>query len=121
MRISRPAKRLGSGSWPVGLRGVKILKTRTRKDPEATKSGGPDTHLRNQNGLEIEMKPTMNKKRKPAKTDPRMQEIYKDSDGWWVILADGWTIGDSVGCREDTKAALLKRIKSAKQTGILQQ
>lgn len=52
------------------------------------------------------------------KDKPAIKEIYHDSDGWWVILRDGWTIDDCVGWREDTKRALMRRLKDAKRTGI---
>lgn len=50
-------------------------------------------------------------------TKPQIDQIYRDDDGWWVILKGGWTIDDCIGAREDTKAKLLSRIKEAKQTG----
>lgn len=45
--------------------------------------------------------------RRPAK----VKEIYHDSDGWWVLLNDGWTIDDCEGIREDTKKQLLERVR----------
>ena len=52
------------------------------------------------------------------KAKPQIKEIYHDDDGWWVILKDGWTIDGCVGWREDTKRALMARIKDAKHTGL---
>jgi len=42
----------------------------------------------------------------------RIQQIWKDDDGWWAILHDGWTVDGCAGLREDTKKALMDRIKT---------
>ena len=31
--------------------------------------------------------------RAEASTDPRVERIYHDSDGWWIDLKDGWRNG----------------------------
>lgn len=41
-----------------------------------------------------------------------IEQIWKDSDGWWAILKQGWTIDGATGVREDTKKALLSRVKN---------
>lgn len=46
----------------------------------------------------------------------RVSELYKDSDGWWVILARPWVIDGCVGCREDTRSKLLSRSKTKSST-----
>lgn len=43
----------------------------------------------------------------------RIDEIYHDCDGWWVILNPPWTIDGCGGWREDTKAKLMQRIAEA--------
>lgn len=47
-----------------------------------------------------------------------ISEIWKDSDGWWALLKDGWEIDGCVGVREDTKKALLDRIKKEAKKSI---
>ena len=42
----------------------------------------------------------------------RIEELYKDCDGWWAVLRFPWAVDDCAGCREDTKRKLLYRIKT---------
>jgi len=45
-----------------------------------------------------------------------ISELWKEDDGWFAILKQGWIVDGAIGVREDTKAKLLARIKqSAKQ------
>ncbi len=41
-----------------------------------------------------------------------IHEIWKDSDGWWAILKQGWTVDGCAGLREDSKRKLMQRIKT---------
>lgn len=36
------------------------------------------------------------------KNDPRVREVYQDSDGWWVTLIDGWLWDGCGSVHEDT-------------------
>lgn len=56
-------------------------------------------------------------KNQPKFITERVEEMWKDSDSWWVILKQGWVIDHAVGCREDTKSALMARIKSEARRG----
>jgi hypothetical protein len=52
------------------------------------------------------------------KTDPRISEVYRDSDGIWVYFVYGWrnTYDEPMGClhgiHEDTVKAVLARVPS---------
>lgn len=52
------------------------------------------------------------------KIKPAIKEIFKDDDGWWLVLKNGWSIDDSITCREDTRKKLMARLKDAKLTGL---
>ncbi len=57
------------------------------------------------------------KARRPSHKD-KIEEIWKEDDGWWIFLIQGWTVDDSRQLREDTKKQLFERLKDAKFTGL---
>lgn len=44
-----------------------------------------------------------------------VEELYKDSDGWWVILKDGYNYQGQCSLRENTLIRLCQCLKFVKQ------
>lgn len=46
--------------------------------------------------------------------DPRVEEVYQDSDGIWVYLVRGYNYEDCSGLRGDTCKDLLERFRDVR-------